>query len=65
MARSINSEKKSLCQHFLHDSNVLRKIVNAAKVAETDLILEIGPGKGHLTKKLTKGMFCNSNRIGS
>ena len=52
MAHSINSAKKSLGQHFLHDGNVLRKIVNAAKVDENDHILEIGPGKGHLTKKL-------------
>ena len=52
MAHLINSAKKSLGQHFLHDGNVLRKIVNAAKVDENDHILEIGPGKGHLTKKL-------------
>ena len=52
MSHSINSAKKSLGQHFLHDGKVLSKIVKAAKVTETDHILEIGPGKGHLTKKL-------------
>ena len=52
MSPSINSTKKSLGQHFLHDGKVLSKIVKTAKVTETDHILEIGPGKGHLTKKL-------------
>ena len=52
MAHSINPAKKSLGQHFLHDGTVLRKIVAAAKVNENDHILEIGPGKGHLTKRL-------------
>ena len=52
MPHSINSAKKSLGQHFLHDGKVLSKIVKAAKVTETDHILEIGPGKGHLTKRL-------------
>ena len=52
MPHSMNPAKKSLGQHFLHDGTVLRRIVNAAKVNEDDHILEIGPGKGHLTKKL-------------
>jgi len=41
MAHSINSAKKSLGQHFLHDGNVLRKIVNAAKVDENDHIFQM------------------------
>ncbi len=44
--------KKSLGQNFLKDSNVLKKIANSFDVCENDLIIEIGPGKGALTKYL-------------
>ncbi len=41
--------KKSLGQHFLTDANIARKIVNSLP-SDTVNILEIGPGKGILTK---------------
>ena len=44
--------KKSLGQNFLQDNNVIDKIVNSVDVSEDDLIIEIGPGQGALTKKL-------------
>lgn len=44
--------KKSLGQNFLHDENILNKIANSTAANENDLIIEIGPGKGALTKKL-------------
>jgi 16S rRNA (adenine1518-N6/adenine1519-N6)-dimethyltransferase len=44
--------KKQLGQNFLHSSSILRKIVEAAKVGENDVVLEIGPGKGALTEEL-------------
>jgi 16S rRNA (adenine1518-N6/adenine1519-N6)-dimethyltransferase len=44
--------KKQLGQNFLHSSTILRKIVDAAKVGENDIVLEIGPGKGALTEEL-------------
>lgn len=44
--------KKSLGQHFLHDDNVSRKIVDALPVEVGGRILEIGPGGGALTKWL-------------
>ena len=44
--------KKSLGQHFLVDRRVLRRIVSAAAIASTDLIVEIGPGRGILTEAL-------------
>ena len=44
--------KKSLGQNFLKDENVLRKIKDSIQVSEDDLILEIGPGQGALTKYL-------------
>ena len=43
--------KKSLGQHFLHDENIARKIVEALPVGAP--IVEIGPGQGALTKHLT------------
>ena len=44
--------KKSLGQNFLTDPHYLRKIVDAAQVSPVDHVLEIGPGKGHLTREL-------------
>ena len=44
--------KKSLGQHFLRDENVVRKIVESLRLKSTDVIVEIGPGKGALTKHL-------------
>lgn len=44
--------KKSLGQNFLHDENVLNRIATSTNAKENDLIIEIGPGKGALTKKL-------------
>ena len=44
--------KKSLGQNFLIDDKVLNKIVSSFEVSEKDLIIEIGAGKGALTKYL-------------
>jgi 16S rRNA (adenine1518-N6/adenine1519-N6)-dimethyltransferase len=44
--------KKSLGQNFLHDRVYLDKIVEAADLAADDLVLEIGPGEGVLTREL-------------
>lgn len=44
--------KPRLGQHFLLDETTLNKIVDAAEVARSDVVLEIGPGKGSLTGKL-------------
>ncbi len=46
------SPQKSLGQHFLIDENIARKIVQAIDVQEDDIVVEIGPGKGALTKYL-------------
>ena len=43
--------KKSLGQNFLKDDNILNKIANSIET-NNDLIIEIGPGMGALTKKL-------------
>ncbi len=44
--------KKSLGQNFLNDQNILKKIADSIPTTENDLIIEIGPGKGALTKYL-------------
>ena len=44
--------KKSLGQNFLKSEPALKKIIEAGEIKNTDVILEIGPGKGALTKKL-------------
>ncbi|MCL6633179.1 MAG: 16S rRNA (adenine(1518)-N(6)/adenine(1519)-N(6))-dimethyltransferase RsmA [Alicyclobacillus herbarius] len=44
--------KKGLGQNFLIDGRVLNAIVEAADIAETDGVLEIGPGAGVLTQRL-------------
>lgn len=44
--------KKSLGQNFLMDKNIIHKISDSIKPSEDDLIVEIGPGAGALTKEL-------------
>lgn len=44
--------KKSLSQNFLIDGNIVRKIIQTAKVEPGDIVLEIGPGPGSLTEAL-------------
>ena len=45
--------KKSLGQHFLADDNILRVIARLAGLEATDVVLEIGPGLGVLTRLLS------------
>ena len=44
--------KKSLGQNFLHAPNICSKIAHLVALAQTNNILEIGPGHGALTKHL-------------
>lgn len=44
--------KKSLGQHWLHDDAALESICESAAVQTGDVVLEIGPGLGTLTRKL-------------
>jgi 16S rRNA (adenine1518-N6/adenine1519-N6)-dimethyltransferase len=46
--------KKSLGQHWLKDETALDAICQAADLSAPDTVLEIGPGLGHLTRKLVK-----------
>lgn len=43
---------KSLGQNFLHDANILEKIVALGEVKPGDQVLEVGPGLGPLTDHL-------------
>ena len=42
--------KKFLGQNFLVDDNIAKKIVASLGIAENDTVIEIGPGRGVLTK---------------
>ncbi len=46
--------KKSLGQNFLVDGRVLSRIMRAAEISPDDTVLEIGPGRGILTRELAK-----------
>ena len=46
--------RKSLGQHFLHDSRVVQRIVDAAELSADDTVVEIGPGRGVLTRRLVQ-----------
>lgn len=46
--------RKALGQHFLVDEKIAERIVNAGAIKDNEDILEIGPGRGILTERLSK-----------
>lgn len=46
--------KKKFGQNFIIDENILSNIIKYAEIDKSTLVLEIGPGAGALTNKLTK-----------
>ena len=44
--------KKSLSQNFLIDDTIVEQLVDAAKIEPGENVLEIGPGRGAITKVL-------------
>ncbi len=52
MANRASRPKRSLGQNFLVDPNIQRKIVAALGAGPEDEVLEIGPGRGALTRHL-------------
>jgi 16S rRNA (adenine1518-N6/adenine1519-N6)-dimethyltransferase len=46
--------RKRLGQHFLIDNEVLQQILSAAELTTDDIIIEIGPGLGILTRELAR-----------
>ncbi|MDX1359483.1 MAG: 16S rRNA (adenine(1518)-N(6)/adenine(1519)-N(6))-dimethyltransferase RsmA [Clostridia bacterium] len=45
---------KSLGQNFLADKNTIEKIIDSAEITREDLVIEVGPGAGSLTKRLAE-----------
>jgi len=46
--------RKSFGQNFLTDENILNKITAAAELTRGDLVLEVGPGLGTMTRALAE-----------
>lgn len=44
--------QKTKGQHFLENGEVIKQIVEKSGVRSTDIVLEIGPGSGNLTRQL-------------
>lgn len=44
--------RKRFGQNFLHDSNIIRQIVESIRLQRSDNLVEIGPGMGALTEPL-------------
>lgn len=42
--------RKSLGQNFLVDANIVNKIISSAKLDQEDIVIEIGPGMGVITR---------------
>jgi len=45
---------KSRGQNFLHDQNIIDKIIKSANISPDDVVVEVGPGLGALTGQLVK-----------
>ena len=53
--------KKKFGQNFLRDSNIVERIVSDSKIPDNTLVVEVGPGKGVMTKILSmnaKNVIC-------
>ncbi|MBI3576095.1 MAG: 16S rRNA (adenine(1518)-N(6)/adenine(1519)-N(6))-dimethyltransferase, partial [Gammaproteobacteria bacterium] len=48
--------RKRFGQHFLHDRNVVGRIVAALALGADDRVVEIGPGTGALTRELAASL---------
>ncbi len=44
--------KKKYGQNFIKDQNILNKIVSNIEIKSDDLVIEVGPGQGDLTKSI-------------
>ncbi|SIO89172.1 ErmE/ErmH/ErmO/ErmR family 23S rRNA (adenine(2058)-N(6))-methyltransferase [Nocardiopsis sp. JB363] len=54
MARARNNDRRRLSQNFLTDPATARWVVRIARVEPEDLVVEVGPGDGALTRHLTR-----------
>ena len=46
--------RKGLGQHFLIDEEILQLITSAAELIPADIVIEVGPGLGVLTRELAE-----------
>ena len=46
--------RKRFGQNFLHDQNIIQRIINSIAATDEQYIVEIGPGKGALTEHLVQ-----------
>lgn len=46
--------KKKYGQNFLKDDRIVEKIVTLSDIEDDSLVIEVGPGKGILTRQLSK-----------
>lgn len=46
--------RRRLSQNFLHSRKLISKLVRSSSIGKNDLVLEIGPGKGIITKQLVQ-----------
>ena len=49
----MNRPRKQFAQHWLKSDRVLDQIIRAAEITQSDRVLEIGPGTGILTRRLS------------
>jgi 16S rRNA (adenine1518-N6/adenine1519-N6)-dimethyltransferase len=54
MLRAVTAAKREYGQHFLADPNILGVIERLAELGPDDVVLEIGPGEGVLTRFLAE-----------
>ena len=52
--REIPYAKKSFGQNFLVDTDYISRVIEAAELSRDDIVIEIGPGRGALTRELVK-----------
>ena len=50
----MHKHKKKLGQHFIHDKNLINKIIRYIAPMSSDEIIEIGPGDGALSYIISK-----------
>lgn len=46
--------RPQLSQNFLHNRQLVKKLIGSSFIDQNDLVLEIGPGKGIITERLIK-----------
>ncbi len=46
--------KKSLGQNFLINQGIIEKIIKAGEISSEDIVIEVGPGTGNLTRALVE-----------